>query len=224
MSQAIRQRIVLGRCLKVAVLVLVFLPAACGDKPTPVKSRVPAILFLQDPLQEPSPPKETFFKKIKNGNVTITPVATYRIAGEVMSKRKYTRGWGAEIAPFDLALVWGMLTYPHVQKQLVISHDSTRMAYFRMKGDDPPVEMEYAMSHGSNNHIIPATANIYEAVDRQVKIHDKIILEGYLVNAEGRSAEQQISLQTSLSRTDTGRGACEIIYVTRLQVGNNVYE
>ena len=207
-----------------AALALVFLLAACGDKPAPVKSGVPAILFLQDPVQESYAGGETFSKSIQNGRVTITPVATYRIAGQVMSKRKYSHGWGAEIAPFDIALVWGMLTYPHVQKQLTIKHDSTRMAYFRMKGDDPPVEIDYAASHGSNNHIIPANDVIREAVENRVKIHDKIVAEGFLVNVAGRNTQQNISLTSSLSRTDTGRGACEIIYVTRVRVGNKVYE
>jgi hypothetical protein len=208
-----------------AVIPAVFLIIACSDEPTPSeKGRPAAILFLQDPLQEPCPEAKPFTKKIKNGSVVISPVAAYRIAGEVMSKRKYSSGWGAEVAPFDIALVWGMLTYPHVQKQLVIEHDSTRMAWFRIKGDDPPVEMEYAMSHGSNNHIIPANDNIYQAIEKKVKPHDKIVLEGYLVHVEGQSAEQPISLKTSLSRTDVDRGACEIIYVIRLQSGGRVYE
>jgi len=206
-------------------ILAVFLLVACDDNPTSVRKGGPeAILFLQDPFQEPCSEKKTFFKKIKDGIVTISPVATYRIAGEVMSKRKYSHGWGAEIAPFDIAMVWGMLTYPHVQKQLVIKHDSTRMAWFRMKGDDPPVEMGYAMSHGSNSHIIPANATIHKAIGEQIKKHDKIVLEGYLVNVEGRSGEQPISMKTSMSRTDTDRGACEIIYVTRIQSGNRIYE
>jgi hypothetical protein len=171
-----------------------------------------------EPTQEPCEPTPTYQKRITGGTVIITPVATYRIAGEVMSKRKYTRSWGAEIMPFDLALVWGMLTYPHVQKQLSIKHDSTRMAWFRMKGDDPPVDFEYAMSHGSNNHIIPANENIREIIENRVKIHDRVVLDGYLVNVEGRNKEQQISLKSSLSRTDADRGACEIIYVTGIQV------
>jgi hypothetical protein len=205
--------------LAFASLAFVFLPMACGDKPAPVSSSgKSAINVLRDPIQEPCDPTPTYQRQITGGSVTIIPVATYRIAGEVMPKRKYTRGWGAEIMPFDLALVWGMLTYPHVQKQLSIKHDSTRMAWFRIKGDDPPVEFEYAMSHGSNNHIIPANENIREIVDNQVRIHDRIVLEGYLVNVEGRNKEQGISLKSSLSRTDADRGACEIIYVTSVQV------
>ena len=84
--------------------------------------------------------------------------------------------------------------------------------------------MEYATSHGSNNHIIPANEAILRAVDRHVKVHDRIVLEGYLVNVEGKNTEQRISMKTSLSREDGGRGACEIIYVTRLQVENEIYE
>ena len=30
-------------------------------------------------------------------------------------------------------------------------------------------------------------------------------------------------MKTSLIRTDTDRGACEIIYVTRLRVGDKIY-
>jgi len=202
-----------------ASLAFVFLLPACSDKPAPAPSRgKAAINVLREPIQEPCDPTPAYQKRITGGVVTITPVATYRIAGEVMSKRKYTHGWGAEIMPFDLALVWGMLTYPHVQKQLSIKHDSTRMAWVHIKGDDPPVDFDYAMSHGSNNHIIPANENIREIVENKVRIHDRVVLEGYLVNVEGRNKEQRISLRSSLSREDADRGACEIIYVTGVQV------
>jgi hypothetical protein len=46
----------------------------------------------------------------------------------------------------------------------------------------------------------------------------------FFLNVEGRNTEQRISMKTSLSREDEGRGACEIIYVTRLQVENESYE
>jgi hypothetical protein len=219
MISAITRRVPPTVKLVFACLAFVLLAAGCSDKPSPVASRGKAgINVLLEPVQEPCDPTPTYQKRITGGSVTITPVAAYRIAGEVMSKRKYTRGWGAEIMPFDLALVWGMLTYPHVQKQLSIKHDSTRMAWFRMKGDDPPVDFEYAMSHGSNNHIIPANDNIQKIVADRIGVHDRVVLEGYLVNVEGRNQEQGISLKSSLSRTDADRGACEIIYVTNLQV------
>ncbi len=219
MMPAIIRRVPPALKLVFASLAIVFLSIACSDKPAPVSSGgKSAINVLRDPIQEPCDPTPTYQKQITGGSVTIMPVATYRISGEVMSKRKYTRGWGSEIMPFDLALVWGMLTYPHVQKQLTIKHDSTRMAWFRVKGDDPPVDLDYAMSHGSNNHIIPANENIRKIVDDQIRIHDRVVLEGYLVNVEGRNKEQGITLKSSLSREDTDRGACEIIYVTGVQI------
>lgn len=208
----------------VIVVALALVMTACGDRPSPVATGdTRKIDVLQDPLQEPYTSSITFQRQITGGSVTLIPVATYRIAGKVMSKRKYKHGWGAEIAPFDLALVWGMLTDSHVQKKLSIKHDSTRMAWFHVTGDAPPVDFKYAMSHGSNNHIIPANENIRKAVDSRVRVHDKILLEGYLVNVEGRNREQPISMKSSLTRKDSNRGACEIIYVTSVQVEDKVY-
>jgi len=43
------------------------------------------------------------------------------------------------------------------------------------------------------------------------------------VHVEGRNKELEILIKTSLSRTDTDRGACEIIYVNRLRVGDRIY-
>lgn len=208
----------------VIIITLALVMTACGDKPSPVATGgAGKINVLQDPLQEPYPSSTTFQRQITGGGITLIPVATYRIAGIVMSKRKYTQGWGAEIAPFDLALVWGMLTYPHVQAKLSIKHDSTRMAWFHVTGDAPPVDFSYAMSHGSNNHIIPANENIRKVVDSKVRVHDQIVLEGYLVNVEGRNQEQRISMKSSLTRKDSNRGACEIIYVTGVQVEDKMY-
>ncbi|HNY73850.1 MAG TPA: hypothetical protein PKL55_09950, partial [Syntrophales bacterium] len=86
------------------VAVLLFAVAACGEKPTfTTAGTADKINVLRDPVQEPCSSTETFSRRITGGSVKIIPVATYRIAGEVMSKRKYTQGWGAEIAPFDLA-------------------------------------------------------------------------------------------------------------------------
>jgi hypothetical protein len=97
------------------------------------------------------------------------------------------------------------------------------MAWFHVTGDAPLVGFNYAMSHGSNNHIIPANENIRKAVDSKVRVHDKIVLDGYLVNVEGRNQGRRISMKSSLTRKDSNRGACEIIYVTGVQVEDKMY-
>jgi hypothetical protein len=48
-------------------------------------------------------------------------------------------------------------------------------------------------------------------------------MEGLLVGVEGgRGSETQL-VRTSLTRTDSGAGACEILYVQRLVVGQREY-
>ncbi len=76
------------------VFAFILIASACGDKPAPVKGGTSVINVYLDPVQEPCTSTETFQRKITNGSVTMTPVAAYRIAGNVMSKRKYTHGWG----------------------------------------------------------------------------------------------------------------------------------
>lgn len=205
------------------ILLAVVVFAGCGERATSVATALPPIDVKADPVQEPSPTQEKIRLKLKAGFVDLVPVARYRIGAVVASKRKYTSGWGAEVMPFDLALVWGRLTDPDVARNLQIKHDNTRLAWFRIKGEEPPVSFEYAMSHGSNNHLIPATPNLFRAIDRDVGVKDRVVVEGYLVNGEGLVEGQTIQLKTSLTRGDSDRGACEILYVTSLRIGDRVY-
>lgn len=199
-----------------ALFLAVFLFVGCGEKTAPFSTN-------KEPIQEEYSGPKMFERKLSEGRIMIIPVATYRIGAVVMSKQKYSHGWGAEVAPFDLALVWGRLSHRDVKKLISIKHDTTRLAWFRIKGDDPPVTPEYVMSHGSNNHLIPANEMILMALDKHVGVNDKVLLEGYLVNVEGEFGGQPITLKTSLTRTDQDRGACEIIYVTSVQVWDNTY-
>jgi hypothetical protein len=205
---------ILRNCL--AFFIAALLLGGCGEKTAPFSTN-------KEPIQEEYTGSEVFDWKLSKGRARITPVATYQIGAVVMSKKEYNHGWGAEIAPFDLALVWGRLSHKDVKKLLSIKHDSTRVAWFRIKGDDPPVTPEYVMSHGSNNHLIPANEMIRTALDKHVGVDDKILIKGYLVDVEAQFDGQPISLKTSLTRTDQDRGACEIIYVTSVQVWDKTY-
>jgi hypothetical protein len=205
---------ILRSCLTLFLAAILF--GGCSEKIAPFSTN-------KEPVQEEYTGSEVFEQKLTKGRAMIIPVATYRIGAVVMSKKEYNHGWGAEIAPFDLALVWGYLSHEKIKKLLSIKHDSTRLAWFRIKGDDPPVTPEYVMSHGSNNHLIPANETIRTALDKHVGVNDKVLIEGYLVNVEAEYDGQPITMKTSLSRTDQDRGACEIIYVTSVQVWDKTY-
>lgn len=145
--------------------------------------------------------------------------ASYSITGVVVSKKHYVRGFMKELSPYDLAIAWGDVDsyLPHMKFQQMV-----RFCLFKAKSG-ASVDMSYVNKHISNNHIIPANDNIHRAL-RKIKKKDVVKIDGFLVNVEGIENRRSVaSWKTSLSRTDTGNGACEIIYVNRLRIGDKVY-
>ena len=88
---------------------------------------------------------------------------------------------------------------------------------------------DYEKSHWSHSHIIPANRNIMAAF-LKIKKWDKVTIEGELVDIEYTDRFNFTQkYKTSLSRTDNGTegrgsGPAEIIYVTKVKIGNKVYK
>jgi hypothetical protein len=62
---------------------------------------------------------------------------------------------------------------------------------------------------------VPATDSL-QATLLQIHEDDKIFLEGKLIDVEATSTTKRWRNETSLTRTDSGSGACEILLVERL--------
>jgi len=141
---------------------------------------------------------------------TITARAKYHIKAVILSKHHY---WGAEtedtLSSYDLALGWGPMSDAKVINQLDISQDGRWYNYHWSK--DPPIDPNEIISHSANNHIIAGNQDVLEEVKR-FKMYDVVALEGYLVDIQ--SNKEDWSWHTSLSRTDTGGGSCEVFWVT----------
>ena len=113
------------------------------------------------------------------------------------------------------------MTEPESEKYVTFSQ-SDRWYYFEYKNDSPLNE-SYIVTHSSNNHIIPANENIQLAI-KSIKKKDKVILRGFLVNAQGKYDNMDFWWNSSLTRNDTGDSSCEIFYVTKVNNGDYVYE
>ena len=151
---------------------------------------------------------------------TLTPKAAYQITARVLSKKNY-HDQQAPLAPIDLALGWGDMSDPEVDKWIRWSQ-SGRWYHYRWDGDSPYKRSEIS-GYSANVHIIPATDNLAHALER-VRKNDVILLEGRLVNIDAIVEDATINLKTSLTRQDTGSGACEILYVERLIVDGSEYQ
>lgn len=140
---------------------------------------------------------------------TLSPLAKYEIEARVLSREDYSFGTEAELSPTDLAVGWGPMSDEAVLSKVDISQGN-RFFYWRV--EEFPIPQRDIEIHASNMHIIPAT----DYVKRQLKD----VRAGQLVKLKGQLVEAKRAdgwhWRSSLSREDTGNGACELMYVTEL--------
>jgi len=204
----------------ILIIAFVFFLSGC-DRPTLTGVDLDKIDTSQDPIQKSCPPDEPIIKEFKSSRFTMIPLAEYKLSGVVVSKETYSSDWDEEISPMDLAIVWGKLADPENGRYVSYSQGS-RWYHYQWK-EGTPVDNTYIISHSSNNHIIPANENICRAI-RTIKRKDRVVLKGFLVNLKGTSKGQTVAWNTSLSRTDTGNGSCELFYVSHVRIETKVYE
>ena len=202
------------------LVILLYLLSGC-DKPTLTGLESNKIDTSQDPIQTSYKSDEPMIREIKNGQLSITPVAEYQISGVAVSKEFYSNDWESKISPMDLTIVWGKLAEPDFDRY--ITYSQRNRWYFYTYKSGSPFGNSFVISHSGNNHIIPANENIYEAI-KTIKEKDKVVLVGFLVNLKGTYRGQKVTWNTSLSRTDTDNGSCELFYVTKVRIETNVYE
>ena len=86
-----------------------------------------------------------------------------------------------------------------------------RRAYcYRPKGSAWPIPFEEINAQSANMHLIPADDRVLHDL-RSVNEGDIIELRGYLVEV---TAADGWHWRSSLTRTDSGPGACELMWVT----------
>jgi hypothetical protein len=175
----------------------------------------------RDPVQTSCKSDEPIIREIKNGLFTITPVAEYKISGVVVSKETYSSDWDGKISPIDLAIVWGKVAEPEYDGS--ISYSQRNRWYFYKLKQRSPFDNSYVISHSGNHHIIPSNENVHRAI-KTIKEKERVVLEGFLVNIKGNYKGQTVRWNTSLSRTDTGNGSCELFYVSKIRIDTRVYE
>ncbi len=179
-----------------------------------------SLFIYSDPLQ--TPVNSEYIPEIKHDGyrVLLNAKARYRLDGVLVSKRGYRGGIMNWLAPWDYGMIWGAVIE---QQKFIQFRQVVRFMLYRYS-PEAPVSMPYISSHSSNSHLIPANPNIRKALGKARK-KATVRIEGYLVEVTVIKGPKLFSSwNSSLTRLDTGNGACEIIYVTRLRIGNKVYE
>lgn len=162
----------------------------------------------------PSDPQQTATSDspLACGNFQLKPLAHFAIDARVLHRKVYRWDKQASLVPVDLALGWGAMSDQSVLDQVSISQ-SMRFYWFEYKMP-PPISKDEIISHSTNLHVIPATPAI-AAQCESVRVGALVHLSGDLVEATGPEIG---TWRSSLSRTDTGNGACELVWVTDFSI------
>ena len=158
------------------------------------------------PLQE-----ETDAAPFSHSGFLVTPTASFSATTRVLHARDYRHEVDGELVPVDLAVAWGPLSEAGPAQALWV-HQGER--YYSWRTDaDFPLDTRTVAHSSANMHMIPADdaiADVLLSVDRG----DVITFSGWLVDVDGA----QRTWHSSLSREDSGSYACEVVYVSALQI------
>jgi len=180
--------------------------------------KVSRLNFLESPVQTEASGETSV--RIYGTNVKLTYVAEYTISGRVLITQSFSGGTKGRLSPVDVALAWDFLADTQVDSKITWGIPKSRFYSFAVSDGawlnrvgGPNV----IISNSANNHLIPADNKIRELIGL-IEAGDYIRIEGYLVNVYWEAGfGSYYAWDTSTTRTDTGDGSCEIIYVTDIK-------
>jgi len=157
--------------------------------------------------------------KIKSGaaapfsfeGYTLTPLANFRLKARVLAKARYRFDRESDLCPYDLALGWEQMSDESVLDRLKI-WQSHRFYYWSAR--TLPVPKKEIERSSANMHPIPSSREVSTAIRRVRKGH-VIEMAGALVRVDAPDGWHWVS---SLQRSDSGYGACELIWVEQMRI------
>jgi hypothetical protein len=190
------------------LLILVLAYAAWDAWQGRAVSHPPGVLVADAPLQtDLSGP----VAPIEHNSYRITPLQSFSMEGRVLAAERYRFDREADLSPVDLALGWGAMSNSAVLSEIEISQG--RRFYF-WRAQDLPISRREIETHSANMHMIPATRSLARAL-KSLRPGQIVKVSGYLVEVHGADSW---TWRSSLTRDDTGAGACELVWVIDLDV------
>lgn len=179
-----------------------------GASSAAVSCVMPALPFGVEPVQGDVPGGVQPFRR---GEFVVTPLAAFSIEARVLGREDYRFGAEAAISPTDLALGWQRMAEPEVYEPLGITQ-SGRWYRYRWGGGGPPIPLPEIVRSSANMHMVPADESVARALE-QVRPDQMVRIQGWLIEAR---RDDGWAWRSSLTRSDSGDGACELVYVCAL--------
>ena len=166
----------------------------------------PGAIAPNAPIQQKVSDIEPFYYE----EYKIIPLATLTVEARVLGRERYYLGRSASLSPLDLALGWGPMSDEKVLTSISIKQ-SNRFYYWFVKKF--PIPKNEITATSANMHIIPANSTVRKKL-LKVRKGNIVKFSGYLVKVEAKDGWRWNS---SMKRTDSGNGACELVWVEKFE-------
>jgi hypothetical protein len=193
----------------VSMLVCFWMRNDLGHRPTPLP------FLANEPVQQPisAPP---FDVQVNDHHYQVEPKYNYNLYGLVVSYSFHDgdfglhHDWGDYLNVADVCVVWANNAF-----DLDLSRFEFWSGQFtcNVKTSDSEAWQKFRLEQLSNNHLITEDPQLRSRIN-SVRIGDQVHIRGMLSHYRGENGSTR---GTSITRTDTGNGACETIYVTEFE-------
>ncbi len=164
---------------------------------------VPAVDPIQKSVRGVSP--------LRVEEYVVIPTAKFQVAGRVLSAQRYRSDREADLSPIDFVVGWGPMANPDVLSKMKISQ-SARFYYWHV--DTFPIPAREIELHSANMHLVPANPAVAKKLVA-IDPGEQVRFKGYLLQVQ---ADNGWHWHSSMSRSDTGAGACELVLVDTIEV------
>lgn len=175
---------------------------AFAGYPKTIITPPPGVLIHESPRQTKTSTADSW----SVGEYIISPLADYEIDARILLRKRYWIGRESTISPLDLALAWGPMSDSRNVEKVTFYH-SHRYYHYRIR--DPELALSTVAQYSANVHLIPANKDVYTDL-LQIRPGEFVSIKGKLVDV--RSVDG-FYWRSSLTRSDTGMGACELLWV-----------
>jgi len=211
----------LGFLAKIALLAsLALIPLSLwhrGDMPAAAK----VLPSLDEAPRQTATNAAPFDISARGQRYTITPRFKYELDGMVVSTHdssspsdKVHAEAKDHVNVVDLCVVWGSTLREEMHKEYNYNNNET----FCFASPKSEKSRLFDLATMSNNHIVTNSPSVAAEL-RKLRPGDQIHLSGLLVNYsrkdEGGGSWTRV---TSTVRTDTGDGACEVVFISELEM------
>ncbi len=176
--------------------------------------------LMNDPIQTETN-REEFYYDYRDSKLHVIPLADYELWGLVVTKNDITKWYNVysdkdQANMLDICVVWGENISSGVYNK--VKFKSGEWTCY-VKGGNTSYEdsKKFKGTKLSNNHLLSDDREVQKVIN-SIEIGDQIHIKGSLVAYGEEGSARQYYRSSSLVRTDTRNGACEVLFVDDIKI------